>query len=397
MNTELFTGKAEQYAMARPGYPIGAIDYICSLVPADAIFADIGAGTGIFTQEIAKRGYTIYAIEPNSDMLEQLKTTANQYKSVKIISAPAEATTLPDKSVDIIICAQALHWFDLMAYEKECKRIGKPGVIVAAVYNITHGGSSITHSKLAQDEFFKNPTIKEFPNPIFYTREKWIAYMTSHSHDPLPTDPEYDEHIAKVNAMFDEESIDGLLCREVVTKVYFEKMDKQEVARQIYKAAYITGEFELRSGKISNEYFDKYLFESKPGLLVEIARIMKSLIPVNTEIIAGLEMGGIPIVTALSIESNIPSVFVRKIAKKYGTCKLAEGSDIENKKVCVIEDVVTTGGQIVESVKELRKRGAIIDTVLCVILRDEKAIEILSNEGLKILPAFTMDYLKEQK
>lgn len=123
---------------------------------------------------------------------------------------------------------------------------------------------------------------------------------------------------------------------------------------------------------------------------------MKALIPADVEILAGLEMGGIPVVTAISIQSNIPSAFVRKKAKEYGTCKLAEGAFIEGKRVCIIEDVVTTGGQIIESVKELRNRGAIIDTVLCVIQRNENASEILVKENLKLIPAFTMDYIKAQ-
>lgn len=173
-------------------------------------------------------------------------------------------------------------------------------------------------------------------------------------------------------------------------------MDKSEIAKRIYNAAYITGKFTLRSGQVSNEYFDKYLFEAEPKLLIEIAKIMKPLVPSGTEVIAGLEMGGIPVVTALAIESGLKPAFVRKKAKEYGTCKLAEGASIDNKNVCVIEDVVTTGGQIIESVKELRKRGAKIDAVLCVILRDEKACEILASEGLKLIAAFTMDYIKEQ-
>lgn len=172
-------------------------------------------------------------------------------------------------------------------------------------------------------------------------------------------------------------------------------MTKAEIAKKIYMTAHITGEFKLRSGQLSNEYFDKYLFEAEPDLLIEISKVMKPLIPVDTEIIAGLEMGGIPIVTALSIESGIRSAFVRKKAKEYGTCKLAEGQDVKNKKVCIIEDVVTTGGQIIESVKELRQNGALIDSVLCVILRDEKAMEILDKEHLKLIPAFTMKYIKE--
>jgi len=173
-------------------------------------------------------------------------------------------------------------------------------------------------------------------------------------------------------------------------------MNKAEIAKWIYSISHITGEFKLRSGQISNEYFDKYLFEAEPKLLTEIAKIMHPLIPRETEIIAGLEMGGIPVVSALSIQSEIPAAFVRKKAKEYGTCKLAEGRDINGKNVCIIEDVVTTGGQIIESAKELRNRGAKIDTVLCVILRDEKAVAILAEEGLTLVPAFTMDYIKKQ-
>ena len=173
-------------------------------------------------------------------------------------------------------------------------------------------------------------------------------------------------------------------------------MKKQETAKKIYQVSHITGDFKLRSGQVSNEYFDKYLFESEPDLLVEIAKVMKPQIPPKTEVLAGLEMGGIPVVTALSIESGIKAAFVRKNAKEYGTCKLAEGAEIKGKNVCVVEDVVTTGGQIIESVRELRQRGAIVDTVLCVILRDEKAVGLLADDGLTVIPAFTMEYIKEQ-
>lgn len=173
-------------------------------------------------------------------------------------------------------------------------------------------------------------------------------------------------------------------------------MNKEKTARKIYNASHITGNFTLRSGQVSNEYFDKYLFESDPALLMEIAEIITPQIPPNAEILAGLEMGGIPIATAVSIKSGTKTAFVRKHAKDYGTCKLAEGADVNNKNVCIIEDVVTTGGQIIESVKELRKLGAKIDTVMCVILRDEKAIGLLANEGLKLIPAFTMDFIKLQ-
>lgn len=172
-------------------------------------------------------------------------------------------------------------------------------------------------------------------------------------------------------------------------------MTKDELGREIYNVSHITGEFLLRSGQISNEYFDKYKFESLPTLLMQIAREMKPLIPTESEILGGLEMGGIPLSTALSMETNLPSVFVRKQAKEYGTRKLAEGVEFNGKQVCVIEDVVTTGGQIVKSVNELRELGAEINTVLCVIVRDPKAFENLKEVDLELKPLFTMEELKK--
>jgi ubiquinone/menaquinone biosynthesis C-methylase UbiE len=171
MNIEKFTGKAKAYAKARPGYPVAAIDYIISLVPPNAVFADIGAGTGKFTLQLAVRGYFVLAVEPNVDMREQLAITLAPYVNAKIISGSAEATTLSNHSVDVITCAQALHWFDLDAFRTECRRIGKPGGIMIAVYNNTPGGSSIKHSKQSTGVFFNNPIVQEFPNPMYYTRE----------------------------------------------------------------------------------------------------------------------------------------------------------------------------------------------------------------------------------
>lgn len=134
-------------------------------------------------------------------------------------------------------------------------------------------------------------------------------------------------------------------------------MTKEQVAKKIYELSHITGEFKLRSGQISNEYFDKYLFEANPEVLGEIAKIMSDLIPEGVDVIAGLEMGGIPVVTAISMNTGMPAAFVRKKAKEYGTCKLAEGADVEGKKVLIIEDVVTTGGAIIDGVRELRKEA----------------------------------------
>ncbi|MFN3454517.1 MAG: orotate phosphoribosyltransferase [Pseudobdellovibrio sp.] len=161
-------------------------------------------------------------------------------------------------------------------------------------------------------------------------------------------------------------------------------MTHDELALKIYNVSHLTGEFKLRSGQISNEYFDKYQFESRPEILKEIAKQLAPLIPSDTEVLAGLEMGGLPIATALSLETGLPVCFVRKTAKEYGTCLFAEGADIKNKKVCVIEDVITSGGQVIISTQDLRSMQAQIHTVICVINRG-------GDEALQKLKAIHLD------
>lgn len=169
----------------------------------------------------------------------------------------------------------------------------------------------------------------------------------------------------------------------------------KELAKEIYDISYLNGEFLLRSGNVSNEYFDKYLFESNPQLLSKIAEQLETLIPPGTEILAGLELGGVPVATALSLKSNIPVAFVRKKAKEYGTCKLAEGIDVKNKRVCIIEDVVTTGGQVILSAKDLREVGAIVTDVLIVIERNDEGRMKLEEQGIRLQSLFKMEDLIE--
>ncbi|MDE0084136.1 MAG: orotate phosphoribosyltransferase, partial [Candidatus Poribacteria bacterium] len=119
-------------------------------------------------------------------------------------------------------------------------------------------------------------------------------------------------------------------------------MTKYELAKQIRAVAYLTGEFKLRSGKISNFYWDKYRFESDPLLLTAIAVEMAKLLPVECDGLAGLELGGIPLATAISLQTGIPCFYVRKEAKTYGTCNLVEGGVKEKNLLVVIEDVITT-------------------------------------------------------
>lgn len=171
-------------------------------------------------------------------------------------------------------------------------------------------------------------------------------------------------------------------------------MERSELAKRIYGAAYITGEFLLRSGVTSNEYFDKYQFESKPEILAAIAEHLALNLPEGIDCLAALEMGGIPIATALSLKTGLPVVFVRKEAKAYGTCKFAEGFDIKGKKCLIVEDVVTSGGQIIISTEDLRKDGAIIEKAVCVIDRQSGGPAKLAEVGIELIPLFTMSELK---
>ena len=174
-------------------------------------------------------------------------------------------------------------------------------------------------------------------------------------------------------------------------------ISREELAKEIYSASYLKGIFRLRSGKTSSEYFDKYLFESSPRLLSAITDHVNRLIPKETEVLAGLELGGIPLATALSLQTGLPVVFVRKKAKEYGTEKVVEGGNIRGKRVCIIEDVVTTGGQIILSAKDLRNLGAIVSDVVCVIMRENIAFQNLANEGLTLRPLFKMEELVTEK
>jgi orotate phosphoribosyltransferase len=169
--------------------------------------------------------------------------------------------------------------------------------------------------------------------------------------------------------------------------------DRHELARRIYAASHLTGTFTLRSGVVSNEYFDKYRFESDPGLLADIAAGCAGLVPGEIDALAGLELGGVPLATMISQVTQLPAAFVRKEAKTYGTCQLAEGADIDGRRLCIIEDVVTSGGAILDAAVELRVRGAILGPVVCVIDRESGGREKLAVEGLTLSALYTMTEL----
>jgi len=155
----------------------------------------------------------------------------------------------------------------------------------------------------------------------------------------------------------------------------------------------LEGEFKLRSGQISHVYFDKYRFEARPELLKRVAAAMVSLLPEGTEILAGLELGGVPIATAMSLQSGIQAAFVRKKAKDYGTCLAIEGADVKGRKVVIVEDVITTGGQVALSAADLKAAGAELVAVICAIYRGEGEPHVKGLEGVPVHAALTRDQL----
>jgi len=168
-----------------------------------------------------------------------------------------------------------------------------------------------------------------------------------------------------------------------------------QLARDIDATCRLTGEFTLRSGQVAGEYFDKYLFEAQPALLARVVDQMVPLVPDGTEMLGGLELGGVPLATILSARTGMPGLFVRKRAKEYGTCKLAEGGDVAGRRVTLVEDVITTGGAVRDATNALRAQGAVVETVICAIDRSPDGGNPLADVGLEVRSVLTKALLDE--
>ena len=155
-----------------------------------------------------------------------------------------------------------------------------------------------------------------------------------------------------------------------------------DLARAIYDVAHLTGSFSLRSGAVSAEYFDKFQFTSRPELLEAVAEEMARIVPPDVEVLAGLQLGGVPLAAALALKTRLPAVYVRLQRKSYATQKIAEGVDLQGKVVAIVEDVVSTGGQIALSADDLRGEGAEVRYALAVVDRETGGQENLAAAGI---------------
>ena len=166
-------------------------------------------------------------------------------------------------------------------------------------------------------------------------------------------------------------------------------MTQDQLAKRIAEVALLRGEFTLRSGRKSNYYLDKYRFETQPDVLAELGKLLADRVTVDTDRIAGAELGAVPLAAAAGMAANKPFVFIRNQKKDYGTAKLIEGVLEQGDHVMIVEDVLTTGGQVLEGVKTLQDAGAKIERIVAVIDRLEGARENIEKAGIVFESLFT--------
>ncbi len=158
-------------------------------------------------------------------------------------------------------------------------------------------------------------------------------------------------------------------------------MDKAELARRVKEVAYLEGDFLLRSGRRSKYYLDKYLFETQPEILAELGRRLAERAGAGVDRIAGAELGAVPLAAATSMASGKPYVIVRNKKKDYGTSKPIEGLLKKGEAVLLVEDVVTSGGQLLEAAKTLEEAGVRVERIVAVIDRGEGGRENIEAAG----------------
>jgi orotate phosphoribosyltransferase len=167
-----------------------------------------------------------------------------------------------------------------------------------------------------------------------------------------------------------------------------EASDLQDIGRDLVKASYLKGDFVLRSGRRSNRYFDKFLFETDPKLLKRLGEHLAELVPKETQRLAAPELGAVLLGGAVSMEMGLPLILVRKEPKGYGTAKQLEGRLEAGEKVTVIEDVVTTGGDSLRSVRVLREAGLDVIHLVVVLDRGEGGEDNIRGAGIPYSPLF---------
>ncbi|NOS84478.1 MAG: class I SAM-dependent methyltransferase [Ignavibacteria bacterium] len=233
-STTRFSDRVENYIKYRPGYPAEMIDYLKSegILKSDSIIADIGSGTGISAELLLENGNTVYGVEPNDAMREAAEKLLSAYSYFRSINASAEDTRLPTNSIDLIVCAQAFHWFDIQKAKIEFERILKPTGKICLMWNerILDGNpflidyenlllkygtdyKNVRHENIDEkklNEFFKNRYIKKtFPNKQVFDLAGVTGRLLSSSYTPQYDSPLYEPMLAELNEIFEKNQVNG--------------------------------------------------------------------------------------------------------------------------------------------------------------------------------------------
>ena len=175
-------------------------------------------------------------------------------------------------------------------------------------------------------------------------------------------------------------------------------MNREQLGLALRDAAYLEGDFVLRSGRRSRYYLDKYRFETRPDVLGPLGEALADAVREHepgADRLAGPELGAVTLAAAASLASGLPFLIVRKAAKEYGTARQIEGVYDEGECVCLVEDVVTTGGAAVEAVAALREAGLRVSTAVCVVDREEGGADELARHAVRLRPLFRASDLLE--
>lgn len=245
-STQRFTSRVDNYTKYRPGYPAGVLETLRQEgeLPPGAQIADVGSGTGIFTQLLLDADYTVYAVEPNEAMRKAADKQLSRNPAYHSVNGTAEATTLPPYSVDMVVCAQAFHWFDAQKTKAEFARILKPGGKVALIWNNRQVGADdfsiayefllqqqasdyqrVNHQNLTEADFnafFKNGqyTLTKYPNIQVFDLDGLAGRAFSSSYVPAEDTPEGIAFMARLKEIFDSYQVDGKVNVQYQTEVY---------------------------------------------------------------------------------------------------------------------------------------------------------------------------------
>ena len=244
--TDKFSGKADVYSKSRPSYPNEYIDYLLSVnsLNETSRVADIGSGTGILTRQLLERGVSVLAVEPNDDMRTKAEQNLQQFEHFTSIKGSAEETTLPNNSVDLVIAAQAFHWFDQEKFKLECKRILKRDAKVALVWN-SRDFSSLLIKENAEifkkycpnfygfsggigegeevfNQFFRfgQYELERFPNDLVMDFEGFLGRNLSASYSLKEPDKEYKFFVEAITNLFENYSHNGKIVMPNFTRSY---------------------------------------------------------------------------------------------------------------------------------------------------------------------------------